>query len=157
MKKSGFIVAGILALALVSGLVMAGCGDGAAPPPAFDGSTLAGTTWGYGETEDFDGLLGGLSIEIEFTLTFTSATEGTTEFKITKWNGEWTAELKGKIETAFSEDHDSSSSFTYEYDPATYTGTMISDSGSNEDFTVDVEKRELTIEDGEEPTVLTLR
>ncbi|MDR1219655.1 MAG: hypothetical protein LBK73_08620 [Treponema sp.] len=137
MKKKLFF-AGMAALLLTFGLVVAGCGGGDDGGTPFDGATLAGTKWVATANEPMGG---GLSFDTKATLEFTSDTAGTATFEVTKWNGQWPEEMKTKIQAGMAEDN---GAFTSTYDAAAKTGTYTLKSGTTGTFTVDAGKKELT-------------
>jgi len=76
---------------LVFGLVLAGCAK------KFDGSSLVGTTW-VGESSEDLSSYGVGKYTAGITVKFTSDTEGTREVKVTKWEGNWSNEMKTKVQ-----------------------------------------------------------
>jgi hypothetical protein len=155
-KWNKLFLMGMVALALTFGLVMAGCEDPNGSGTPFDDSTLNGTTWVGTQTQDMGE---GLSIEIEITSAFTSATEGNQLIKITKWMGDWDDESKAFVQFFIPS---GAQPFTYTYDSTAHTGiiTIVDDDDESEiiTFTVDVAKKEITSTDEDDETfVLKLK
>ncbi|MDR1074315.1 MAG: hypothetical protein LBL45_11715 [Treponema sp.] len=156
MKKKLFF-AGMAALLLTFGLVVASCGGGDDGGTPFDGATLAGTKWVAIQSNVPYPFGAGLSMDMKATLEFTSDTAGTATVDVTKWNGDWDADTKEKAQGMMAQDEDNGA-FTSTYDAATKTGTYTLKSGTTGTFTVNVEKKELTTtevdEDGETETII---
>ncbi|MDR1175725.1 MAG: hypothetical protein LBK83_09700 [Treponema sp.] len=155
MKKSKLFLAGMAALLLTFGLVLAGCPtDGGGGGSSFDGTTLAGTNWVATKNVPYPFGGDGLSMDTEARLEFSSNTAGTATRTVTKWNGDWPEEFKSKMEGMMKADN---GAFTSTYDAAAKTGTYTLKSGTPGTFTADVGKQTLTaieVDDGEAETTV---
>jgi hypothetical protein len=170
MKKNVFLM-GILSVVLVFGMALfVGCDDGGGDSgpstPAFDGSSLAGTTWGAEETVDLSEMADGAEAKIKGkrTLNFTSAAAGTITAVITDFIGaDWDDETKKMIKAMVEMDK---VPFTPTYDSTAKTGTVtystpsFFEEGKTEttklSFTVDVSAKTLTTTDDDDKDEITV-
>ncbi|GAB6393180.1 MAG: hypothetical protein MdMp014T_2553 [Treponematales bacterium] len=108
------------ALALAVSALLAGCAK------KFDGTSLVGTTWVGENTEDLSSYGAG-KYTAQGTLKFTSDSAVTQELKVTKWEDNWSDEMKSKLQGMMDEEN---GEFPYTYDAADHTG-----SADGNDFT----------------------
>jgi hypothetical protein len=154
--KNKLFLAGMLAMALAFGLIMTGCPtDTDDDGPAFDGSTLAGTTWVAEQDADAQAQAMGLK-KMKVTLAFSSDTAGTATMDV-EWTDSAPAEIKTKVGAMAAEEN---GPFTSTYDKTAKTGTYTLKDGTEGTFTVNVENKQLTTtvtEEGEDPEVTVFK
>ena len=132
-----------------------GTGGGGGGPTLFDGSTLARTTWVADKTMDAETQSKLGLKKIRMTLTFSSDTAGTANAVATEWASGATQEQKSKANALLGEIN---GPFTSTYDSATKTGTIKLKDDSEETFTVNVDRKELTsIDEDNDVTVFKKR
>jgi hypothetical protein len=158
MKKNVFLM-GILSVALVFSMALfVGCdsgdGGGGSSTPAFDGASLAGTTWVNEKVEDLSKLVGETaSVKGTAKLNFTSDTAGTYTAALSDWVGNWDNDSKAFLTAMVTGDN---GAFTSTYAATSKTGTYTRKSGTLP-FTVDVSAKTLTtteVDGGETETVV---